>query len=193
MRVEPQRTPVTREELRSSIAGAYAKQEGHPASAKLLDVLTAHASLETGGGAQMYNFNFGGIKGQSPAGDTAMCRTHEVLGGKDVVVRDGFRAYRTLDEGATDYVAIMRGRFGAALEPAARGDVDGFAAALKKAHYYTASEKDYAAGLRGLVRAPPATHERVVRVADAVDAQRFQDLPPLAPHMRPRRDAEDDD
>jgi hypothetical protein len=118
-------------------------------SATLLDNLTAQASLETGRGAQMYNFNFGGIKGASPSGQTAECLTHEVIGGSQVTVRQGFRAYGTIDEGAEDYVRVLKRNFGAALGQAEHADIGGFAHALKGAGYYTASECDYASALRG--------------------------------------------
>lgn len=152
--VEPQRTPVTRADLRAAISRALERTDGQRPAAELVNVLTAHASLETASGDRMYNFNFGGIKGASASGTTAVCRTHEVLGGKDVVIKDGFRAYGSLDEGALDYVRTMKSRFGGALAPAARGDVTGFASALKKAHYYTAAEADYSRGLTLLMGAP---------------------------------------
>ncbi len=148
--VEAQRTPVTRADLRGAIGRAYEKVTGRPASGTLLDTLTAQASLETASGAQMYNYNFGGIKGASPSGETAVCRTKEVYGGREMEVRDGFRAYRSLDEGALDYVRLMRGRFGAAVARAEAGDLDGFAYALKQASYYTADEAKYASALRAL-------------------------------------------
>jgi hypothetical protein len=152
--VEPQRTPVTRADLRAAIGRALERTDGKRPADELVNVLTAHASLETASGDRMYNFNFGGIKGASASGATAVCRTHEVLGGKDVVIKDGFRAYGSLDEGALDYVRTMKSRFSGALAPAARGDVTGFASALKQAHYYTASEADYARGLNSLIGAP---------------------------------------
>ncbi len=152
--VAPERTPVSRADLRNAIARAHHELTGRAASAGLLDTLTAHASLETGSGGQMYNFNFGGIKGRGPTGATARCRTKEVEGGREVEVRDGFRAYRSLYEGALDYVRLMRDRFGGAVSFAERGNVDGFAHALKQAHYYTADESKYAAALHSLSGAP---------------------------------------
>ena len=117
--VEPQRTPVTRADLRAAITRALERSaDGQRPQAELVNVLTAHASLETASGDRMYNFNFGGIKGASASGNSAVCRTHEVLGGKDVVIKDGFRAYGSLDEGALDYVRTMKSRFGGALAPA---------------------------------------------------------------------------
>lgn len=148
--VEAQRTPVTRADLRASISRAYEKLTGHQGSAHLIDTLTAHASLETGSGSAMYNYNFGGIKGAGPTGETARCRTKEVIDGKEIEIRDGFRAYRTLDEGAVDYVRLMKARFGGAVQRAEVGDLDGFAHALKKASYYTADESKYASALHQL-------------------------------------------
>jgi hypothetical protein len=150
IQVEPQRTAVTRADLRGAIARAHEKLTGRAATPALLDTLTAHASLETGSGGAMYNYNFGGIKGAGPTGMTAVCRTKEVFDGKEVEVRDGFRAYRTLDEGALDYVRLMKDRFGGAVSRAESGDVGGFAHALKQAHYYTADETKYASALEKL-------------------------------------------
>jgi hypothetical protein len=190
--VEPQRTPVTRADLRAAIGRALERTDGKPPADELVNVLTAHASLETASGDRMYNFNFGGIKGASSSGATAVCRTHEVLGGKDVVIKDGFRAYGSLDEGALDYVRTMKSRFSGALAPAARGDVTGFASALKQAHYYTASEADYARGLNSLLGAPMGERSAtsatsglppvnrfglstaaLSRVSDSLDAERW--------------------
>jgi flagellar protein FlgJ len=191
--VAPTRTPVSRADLRNAISGALEKVDGARPSSQLVDVLTAHASLETASGDRMYNYNFAGIKGHSPSGTTAVCHTREVLDGKDVVIKDGFRAYGTIDEGALDYVRTMKAQFRGALGPAARGDVDGFASALKSAHYYTASETDYARGLNSLMGAPlgAATQHASVsvgtsaatdlglsratltRVSDALDADRW--------------------
>jgi hypothetical protein len=147
--VDPCRTPVSPADLRSAIGRAYQRVTGRAASSSLLDTLTAQASLETGHGAQMYNYNFGGIKGASPEGATANCLTHEVIASRDVTVRQGFRAYGSIDRGAEDYVRVLSKRFGGALAKAQVGDVDGFAHALKQAGYYTASEASYAAALHG--------------------------------------------
>lgn len=218
-KVEPQRTPVTRADLRAAIGRALERTSASKPSAELVDVLTAQASLETASGASMYNFNFGGIKGHAPDGGIASLRTHEVLGGKDVVIRDGFRAYASLDDGARDFVSTMKTRFGGAVDAASRGDVAGFASALKRSGYYTASETDYARGLASLMRAPsgalssPAaiaaapraqgasfttpdfglTSAGLARVGDALDADRWLGaLAPSASHAS-RAAAEDDD
>lgn len=148
--VEAKQTSVSHADIRHSIEHALAKEMGHAPTAKTVDVLTAHASLETASGAKMFNYNFGGIKGAGPSGETARYKTHEVVDGKQITIRDGFRAYGSLDEGASDYVHLMHGRFGAAVSAAERGDLDGFAHALKRSGYYTADEGTYANALHAL-------------------------------------------
>lgn len=158
VQVEGQKTVVSRADLRSAIAKAYESQTGKKPSQNVLDTLTAQASLETGSGSAMYNYNFGGIKGGAPGtNETAKLRTKEVYDGKEVEVRDGFRAYRSLDAGADDYVRLLRGKFGAAVERAEAGDINGFAHALKQAHYYTADESKYASALHTLAGKPDGT------------------------------------
>jgi flagellar protein FlgJ len=146
--VAPQRTPVSASELSASIGRAYTRVTGMTPTANILNCLSAQASVETAAGGSMYNFNFGGVKGVGPHGQSANCLTHEVVDGKDVTVRQDFRAYASLDEGAEDYVRLMTQRFGGALQWASTGSLDGFAHALKQAGYYTANEGDYAAALK---------------------------------------------
>jgi hypothetical protein len=97
----------------------------------------------------MFNYNFGGIKGSSPQGATAHYKTQEVIDGSRQTLDQGFRAYGSIDEGARDYVHVLQARFPQAFAQAMTGNVDGFAHALKQSHYYTASEAEYASGLRG--------------------------------------------
>ena len=207
--VEVRRTPVSKTELRGAIKRALTRVEGKEPSDKFVDVLTAQASLETASGDRMYNYNFGGIKGHSPAGNTAVARTKEVINGREIEIRDGFRAYNSIDEGAVDYVKVMKSRFSGALSPAERGDVAGFAHALKSAGYYTAAESDYAKGLAsqmGIKLSPEKTAAHrdsayasldattfgtrdlgslsttgLARVEDSLDASRFGSL--LSPSM----------
>lgn len=182
--VEARRTPATVNEIRAALSRAVHAVTGRTPTSDALDVLQSQVSLETARGSQMFNFNFGGIKGASPSGTTATYMTHEVLGGKDVTLAQGFRAYGSLDEGARDYVSVLKDRFPTAFGQAAIGNVDGFAHALKASHYYTASEEAYDAGLRaagGLgpasaqvaIAAPPSefsTSAELSRVLDAVAA-----------------------
>lgn len=186
--VEPQRTPTSVAELRAALDRAYRKLNGRAPSAATLDVLTAQVSHETGRGQHMYNYNFGGIKGTGPSGATTAAMTSEVLSSGTVRLRQNFRAYDSLDQGALDYVAFMHAHYGAAVDQAAAGNLDGFAHALKRAGYYTASESDYAAALRANAGSAasetkhgsaPLAHMSAPSPADfssSVEVARFVDL-----------------
>jgi hypothetical protein len=181
--VEAHRTPASMADIRASLARALESATGRRPNARTVDVLAAQVSLETAHGGAMYNFNFGGIKGASPGGETANYMTREVVGGRDVHLQQGFRAYGSLDDGARDYVSVLRARFPQAYAQAVAGNVDGFAHALKQSNYYTAAEAEYAAGLRsaagiqGEKNAPAAiqplpsglaTSAELTRVLDAI-------------------------
>jgi hypothetical protein len=139
-------------EIRGALSAAYLRLHGRMIDPVLLDTLSAQVCHETGWGKSMHNFNFGGLKGFSPDGVVARCRTKEVLQGREVSIRDGFRAYTNAVDGATDYLAFLESRHAGAIEAASRGDVDGYVRALKQGHYFTASESAYAASLRGILR-----------------------------------------
>lgn len=202
-----QKTPTSVADLKGALERAHRKLFGHAPSAQALDVLGAQVSVETGSGTSMYNYNFGGIKGAGPTGKTAVARTKEVIDGKTIEIRDGFRAYDSLDEGAADYLALLRDRFGPALDAARRGDFDGFASKLKKAGYYTADEGDYARALRSIAGAPAAgpaprarasayvTTDELARISDAMSAQDFSSMlspSALTPKHHPKAEDEDD-
>ena len=146
--IETRATPLSPGQIKSSLALAYQKLHGRDAPRELLDTLTAQVCTETASGAKMHDYNFGGIKGQSPRGLTARVNTREVLDGREVKIKDGFRAYRSPVEGAIDYVSFLERRFPRALDAAAKGDVNGYVGALKAGRYFTADESAYAAAVR---------------------------------------------
>ena len=160
-------------DVRAALSRAVQAATGSPPSARTLDVLSAQVSLETAHGSAMYNFNFGGIKGQSPSGQTAHYMTHEVLNGKDVTLQQGFRAYSSLDAGAKDYVSVLRSRFPQAFGQAMAGSVDGFAHALKQAGYYTASEQSYTSGLRAAAGLPAESTTGTTAVASSANVSTY--------------------
>lgn len=61
-----------------------------------------------------------------------------------------FRAFRTLDEGAVDYLELLHRRFASAWPAVLAGDPVQFARLLKAARYYTADENHYARGLSSI-------------------------------------------
>jgi hypothetical protein len=64
-----------------------------------------------------------------------------------------FRAFQTVDAGATDHIALLAKNFAPALTAAKLGKAELYAHALKICGYYTADESAYAAGLTGCLRA----------------------------------------
>lgn len=155
--VPARKTATSTAEIRAALARAHQTVAGEPATPELLDVLTAHVSHETALGTRMFNYNFGGIKGAGPTGESARYLTHEVTdAGETVRLSQSFRAYGSLEAGATDYLRLMSARFPEAVQEARGGNPDAFAAALKKRGYYTATEASYAAAMRRLVADPAA-------------------------------------
>jgi flagellum-specific peptidoglycan hydrolase FlgJ len=187
--VQAQRTPASMGDIRAAIGRALEAATGRRPNGRTVDVLAAQVSLETAHGKSMYNFNFGGIKGASQNGETANYMTREVVGGHEIQLQQGFRAYGSLDEGARDYISVLSAHFPQAYAQAAAGNVDGFAHALKQSHYFTASEDQYAAGLRAAVGQSPgaptlapvspvptglATSAELSRVLDAIASTAVQ-------------------
>ena len=176
--VEAKKTPLTPGEIRGALSLAYQKLHDEAPPPKLLDVLSAQVSTETASGASMHNYNFGGIKGTSPQGLTARAWTHEVYGGKEVRLKDGFRAYRTPVEGAIDSLSFLEKRFPRAIDAAKTGDVGGYVARLKAGRYFTADETQYANAMRGHMNAMAGVAaERPEMPLDpgSIDAERLQE------------------
>ena len=146
------RTPLTPDQASSLIAGALERQTGEPPSKETVAILTAQWAHETGRGASMFNYNFAGIKGTSPAGLSVSQRTREGYGATERTITDNFRAYRTAEEGADDYVALLQRRFPAALDAAQAGDPAGTVRALKQAGYFTGDEVAYTRSVTQMAR-----------------------------------------
>ena len=178
--VAARRTPMSVGQIRAALASAHVAVVGRAASPATLDVLTAQVAHETARGERMFNHNFGGIKGTGTGGATARYATHERLGGEDVKLVDGFRAYASPAEGARDYLALLKSRYGGAMAAAERGDAQGFAVALKERGYYTAPVADYAAAIRQLAHEArtPGVASPVTPAYDASFATRALEFAP---------------
>lgn len=150
--VQAVRTPLSPDQASALIAGALERQTGAPPSKETVAILTAQWAHETGRGASMYNYNFAGIKGTSPAGLSVSQRTREGYGATERTITDNFRAYRTAEEGADDYVALLERRFPAALDAAKTGDPAGTVRALKQAGYFTGDEAAYTRSVTAMAR-----------------------------------------
>lgn len=142
-RVEAQRTPITASDAKEAIGRAYEALTGQPLDAAGKNILTAQWAHETGHGASMYNYNFGGIKGTGPTGLSVLQRTTEGYGTGSRRIIDQFAAYGTVDEGAKDYVRLLLNRYGGAVSAAQRGDASGFVRGLKQKGYFTGDPAAY--------------------------------------------------
>jgi hypothetical protein len=148
----PTLTPMRASDAAAAISNAYTSVVGAPPSKATLAVLVSQWSLETGGGRAMMDYNFGGIKGRSPGGQSVSYPTTEGAGDEARSVVDSFRAYSSPQEGAVDYVRLLRDRFPNALAQARAGNPAGFVHALKSGGYFTGSEKAYTDAISSTAR-----------------------------------------
>ncbi|MCA9594317.1 MAG: glucosaminidase domain-containing protein [Myxococcales bacterium] len=137
------RTQLTGGQAAEALKSAFSAVTGRPASKETVAVLSAQWAHETGRGASMYNFNFGGLKGTGPSGLSVAQKTREGWGDSERTIVDRFRAYGSAEEGATDYVRLLKQRYPKALEAAERGDSQGFVRGLKERGYFTGNEGAY--------------------------------------------------
>lgn len=150
--VPPTRTPLSGQEAADALEAAWTQAHGTPPSAGTLSILVGQWAHETGRGASMLNFNFGGIKGTGPSGASTVYRTREGFGPDEVQVQDRFRAYASAEEGAGDYLSLLGRRYPEALRAAERGDPAGFVQALKSNGYFTGDPAAYTKSVTGLAQ-----------------------------------------
>ena len=154
--VDPKLTQISGSLAARELKRAWKRLMHEAPSNDVVLIITAHWAHETFGGRQMYNYNFGGIKGHSSDGGSCVREAHEGSGYHVRALLDRFRAYQSVRDGAEDYLSLLIRKYPEAISAAERGDVTDFVAALKRARYFTGSESDYARSLS----------ERVVRAAE---------------------------
>jgi len=148
--VPPVRTRLDGLQAADALRAAWTHVTGQPPSERTVAILTAQWAHETGNGASMYNYNFGGIKGMGPSGLSVSQRTKEGFGASEHTITDRFRAYRTAEEGATDYIKLLSTRFPEAVGAAQSGDPAGFVAGLKQRGYFTGDPAVYTRSVSSL-------------------------------------------
>jgi hypothetical protein len=158
------RTRLDAGQASAALRAAWQNEMGEEPSEGTVKVLTAQWAHETGNGASMFNYNFGGIKGTGPSGLSVAQRTREGYGETERTIVDNFRAYRTAEEGAGDYVRLIKARFPGAVEAAKNADPQAFVHALKARGYFTGDEGAYTRSIvalsgmkmpEGIPNAPP--------------------------------------
>lgn len=137
------RTKLDAGQAQQALRAAWERVTGEAPSDKTLALITAQWAHETGNGASMYNYNFAGIKGAGPDGLSVAQHTREGYGESERRIVDNFRAYKSAEEGATDYVALLQRRFPDAVEGARQGDPVAFVRGLKSRGYFTGHEGAY--------------------------------------------------
>ncbi len=148
--VRPTRTQLSGEEAARALSSAWQQVRGEPPSPGTLSILVGQWAHETGRGASMLNYNFGGLKGTGPSGLSTACSTREGWGDSEVRVVDRFRAYGSPEEGARDYVSLLARRYPEAVKAAEQGDARGFVHALKARGYFTDNEASYTRSVHSL-------------------------------------------
>jgi Mannosyl-glycoprotein endo-beta-N-acetylglucosaminidase len=144
------RTRLSAGQAQEALRAAWENVTGEAPSDKTLALITAQWAHETGNGASMYNYNFAGIKGKGPSGLTVSQHTKEGWGQTERRIVDNFRAYRTAEEGATDYVQLLAKRFPDAVQGAKEGDPAAFVRGLKSRGYFTGNEGAYLNSVAGI-------------------------------------------
>lgn len=144
------RTVLTGEQAASALKAAWKNALGTTPSKGTLSVLTAQWAHETGRGQSMMNFNFGGIKGTGPSGLTATYATTEGWGNSERQIHDGFRAYDSAEQGATDYMSLLVRRYPNAVNAAQQENPVQFVQALKDGGYFTGNPTAYANSVSSL-------------------------------------------
>jgi hypothetical protein len=148
--VRAARTRLSGDEAASALRTAWTQVRGEAPSPETLSILVGQWAHETGRGASMLNYNFGGLKGTGPSGLSASYVTREGWGENAVRVVDRFRAYASAEEGAHDYVSLLARRYPAAVLAAEQGDAPGFVQALKARGYFTDNEAAYSRSVQSL-------------------------------------------
>lgn len=163
-------------------------------------VLYAQWMVETGG-KHCWNWNIGNVKVTQAQVDAGVSwidlpGTWEIINGQRVVLTPGdpgrrFRAFATLDEAMCEHLSFLRNKRYAPSWPFVEaGDPDGFARALKKQGYYTASADDYArimVNAHRLWMRSPAFADALSEVVRAAERPTEPELPSSPPSSEPER------
>lgn len=146
-------THIDPSELAHALVTAWRSLFGATPRRESILVLLAQSALETGRWKSCHAYNLGNAKHVPNDGrDFTYFRCNEILDGKVVWFNPPhpaccFRAFRSLGDGALDYLSMMRRNFHSAWPFVEAGDPRGFVRALKAAHYFTAALAPYEASV----------------------------------------------
>jgi len=158
--IEDKLTPLTAREVCRAFQSAFFGVTLQLPTKETLALLMAQSALESGRWKSLHCFNFTNIK----AADTyeglyCLYRCNEIINGKvewfdPPHAQCRFRAFKTIEDGATDYLTFLatRKRYADSWAQALRGDPSAFVSALKRAGFFTASEEPYRRAVASLMR-----------------------------------------
>lgn len=129
-------------------------------SSETLALLMAQSALESGRWKSLHCFNFTNIKASDTyVGFACFYRCNEIINGKvewfdPPHPQCRFRAFKSIDGGALDYLTFLstRKRYATAWARALQGDPVAFVSALKSAGFFTANEEPYRKAVVSLTR-----------------------------------------
>ena len=178
--VRAARTRLSGGQAAQALRSAWTAVRGEAPSPETLSILVGQWAHETGRGASMLNYNFGGLKGTSPSGLSAAYTTREGWGENATRGVARFRAYGSAEEGAADYVSLLARRYPDAVRAAEQGDAQGFVHALKARGYFTDNEAAYSKSVQSLAALAARDGFDALGMTSGVDAA---DDPELAPAL----------
>jgi len=198
------KTPITKQEAIEALWNGYMLFFGDAPEPETIQVIAGQWGLETGWGVSMHAWNFGNVKSVDGDGfDYVYFACNELLcvntalayanadpnHAKITSTRDDgnvwiwfypkhrgcrFRAFMTVEDGASDHIALLVKHFPAAMRAAQAGDPILYAHALRESHYYTADERSYSTGLVGCMRTVQGLPVNFDQLPAMTDAQREQ-------------------
>lgn len=142
-------TPVSAIVLAHALVDAWRGLWSETPKRESILVLLAQGALETGRWRSMHCWNLGNAKHTPGDGRSfTFYRCNEIIAGKTVWFdpphpASCFRAFRSIQEGAVDYLGMLRRRFTKAWPAVLGGDPRAFVQQLKAQGYFTADEKPY--------------------------------------------------
>jgi hypothetical protein len=149
--INPTPTPISKEQASSALGSAWQNLFGTPIKSRQLAILIAHWAVETAWGNKMIQYNFGNLKGTSPAGLTTAYTTSEGYGSSKEKTDRHFRAYDNINEGAQDYLSLLKEKYPRATQCIKDGDVEGFVDQLSGV-YFTGDPKRYKSNMKSIVQ-----------------------------------------
>ena len=153
-------TPWTPQQIGQALVEAWTRSFGAGPTAGSIAVLLSQWALETAWGKACWNSDLGNARPPTTRGDV-LCmqipggKVSEVIGGREYFfsppsVGSTFRAFESLEDGATFYLGLLHDRFAHAWPAVLAGDPSAYSVSLHESHYYTADVAVYTRTMRSL-------------------------------------------